>query len=488
MATVTLVFPHQLYRDVSYQKTDTVFLLEDPLYFTEQNFHVQKLILHRASMKFYADYLKSRGVKVQYFEAKEIESTKEFFKRLTKQFKAIQYFETNDYLLEKRIKRYAAENNLPTEKLPSPNFFLQQDEFIQQLDKGKKLFMASFYQKQRKKFKVLVEKDLSPVGGQWSFDGDNRKKLPKNVIPPAIKKCKQNKYVSEAIQYVSQFANTTGCADGFHYPVTFDEADECFEDFLNHRFHLFGDYEDAISTSSDHVYHAVITPALNIGLISPKQIVKSILKTAEKNKIALNNTEGFIRQVLGWREFMRGVYQQIGVEQRTKNYFNFTRKIPYSFWEGTTGIMPVDHTIKKVNRLGYCHHIERLMVLGNFMLLCEFNPDEVYRWFMEMFIDAYDWVMVPNVYGMSQYADGGLMTTKPYVSGSNYILKMSDFNKGEWCEIWDALYWRFLYVNRDVFVKNPRMSMMVNLVSKMDKKKLNTYLMRANNFLSTLKD
>ncbi|MCU0383045.1 MAG: cryptochrome/photolyase family protein, partial [Cyclobacteriaceae bacterium] len=249
-----------------------------------------------------------------------------------------------------------------------------------------------------------------------------------------------------------------------------------------------GDYEDAISTSSDHVYHAIITPALNIGLISPKQIVKSILKTAEKNKIELNNTEGFIRQVLGWREFMRGVYQQIGVEQRTKNYFNFTRKIPYSFWEGTTGITPVDHTIKKVNRLGYCHHIERLMVLGNFMLLCEFNPDEVYRWFMEMFIDAYDWVMVPNVYGMSQYADGGLMTTKPYVSGSNYILKMSDFNKGEWCEIWDALYWRFLYVNREVFVKNPRMSMMVNLVNKMDKQKLNTYLKRANTFLSTLKD
>jgi deoxyribodipyrimidine photolyase-related protein len=128
------------------------------------------------------------------------------------------------------------------------------------------------------------------------------------------------------------------------------------------------------------------------------------------------------------------------------------------------------------------------MVLGNFMLLCEFNPDEVYRWFMEMFIDAYDWVMVPNVYGMSQYADGGLMTTKPYVSGSNYILKMSDFNKGEWCEIWDALYWRFLYVNREVFVKNPRMSMMVNLVNKMDKQKLNTYLKRANTFLSTLKD
>ena len=487
MKKAFLVFPHQLYREATHAKNDVVFLVEDPLYFTEQTFHVQKLILHRASMKFYADYLKSQGVKVNYLEAKEIESSKKFFKKLAKQFQVIQYFDTADYLLERRIKRYATENNVSTQKLPSPNFFLQQEEFVQQLDKGKKLFMASFYQKQRKKFKVLVEKDLSPVGGQWSFDGDNRKKLPKNVIPPPIKKTKQNEYVLEAKQYVSKFKNTTGHADGFHYPVTFEEADQCFDDFLKHRFHLFGDYEDAISTSSDYVYHAGITPALNIGLISPKQIVKSILKTAEKNKIGLNNTEGFVRQVLGWREFMRGVYQEIGVTQRTKNHFNFTRKIPYSFWEGTTGIEPIDHVIKKINRLGYCHHIERLMVLGNFMLLCEFDPDEVYRWFMEMFVDAYDWVMVPNVYGMSQYADGGLMTTKPYVSGSNYILKMSDFTKGEWCEIWDALYWRFLYVNREAFIKNPRMSMMINLVNKMDKKKLSAYLKRADTFLSTLK-
>ena len=193
-----------------------------------------------------------------------------------------------------------------------------------------------------------------------------------------------------------------------------------------------------------------------------------------------------MRQVIGWREFIRGIYLCEGVKQRTTNHFGYSRKIPASFWKGETGIEPVDNSIKKLLKNGYSHHIERLMIFGNFFLLCEFDPDEVHKWFMEMYADAYDWVMVPNVYGMTQYADGGLMTTKPYCSGSNYILKMSDYKKGSWCEIWDALYWRFIYVNREEFAKNRRMSMMVNLLNKMDQTKLNTHLQIAENYLNTL--
>lgn len=166
----------------------------------------------------------------------------------------------------------------------------------------------------------------------------------------------------------------------------------------------------------------------------------------------MNSLEGFVRQVLGWREFIRGIYHVVGSKQRTTNYWGFTRKIPQSFYDGTTGIVPLDNVIQKLVKTGYSHHIERLMVLSNFMLLCEFDPDEVYRWFMEMYIDAYDWVMVPNVYGMGQFADGGLMCTKPYISGSNYVLKMSDYKKdGKWTEIWDGLFWRFMHVHRDFF-------------------------------------
>jgi deoxyribodipyrimidine photolyase-related protein len=180
------------------------------------------------------------------------------------------------------------------------------------------------------------------------------------------------------------------------------------------------------------------------------------------------------------------VYELKGTVERTKNYWGFKRKIPASFWNGTTGFEPIDSTIKKVLETGYCHHIERLMVLGNFMLLCEFDPDEVYRWFMELFIDAYDWVMVPNVYGMSQFADGGLMSTKPYISSSNYLMKMSDYKKGEWQVTWDGLFWRFMHVHRDFFLQNPRLGMLVHSFDKMSTVKQEQHLKAAEKFLQSL--
>ena len=170
------------------------------------------------------------------------------------------------------------------------------------------------------------------------------------------------------------------------------------------------------------------------------------------------------------------------------NHWNYDRKIPESFWKGDTGIPPVDNVIKKALKNAYNHHIERLMIMGNFMLLCEFDPDEIYRWFMELYIDAYDWVMVPNVYGMTQYADGGLITTKPYASSSNYVKKMSDFGKGDWAEIWDGLYWRFMKVHEEEFSQNQRMSMMVSLLNRMDKDKLNHHLDVAEKFLESLNE
>jgi len=224
---------------------------------------------------------------------------------------------------------------------------------------------------------------------------------------------------------------------------------------------------------------------LNTGLLTPQQIIDATLEYASNHEIPLNSLEGFIRQIIGWREFIRGLYVFRGVEQRTKNFFGFTRKIPASFYDGTTGVEPLDITIKKLLRTGYCHHIERLMVLGNFMLLCEFDPDEVYRWFMELFIDAYDWVMIPNIYGMSQFADSGLMATKPYISGSNYLMKMSDYEKGEWQQTWDALFWRFMHVHRDFFLSNPRLGMLVRSFDKMPEQKRNQLISMANQFLDT---
>ena len=190
---------------------------------------------------------------------------------------------------------------------------------------------------------------------------------------------------------------------------------------------------------------------LNIGLLTPQQVLDRTFEFSRTHTVPLASLEGFIRQVIGWREFMYCIYHAVGETQRRGNFWDCQRDLPASFYSADTGIPPVDRVIRRVMDLAYCHHIERLMVLGNFMLLCEVRPEQVYQWFMELFIDAYDWVMVPNVYGMSQYADGGLITTKPYISSSNYIRKMSDFSRGPWCAIWDGLFWRFVSRHKEVF-------------------------------------
>jgi deoxyribodipyrimidine photolyase-related protein len=340
------------------------------------------------------------------------------------------------------------------------------DDFNDYASGHKKWYFTDFYLAQRKRLGILLDADGKPVGGKWSFDTENRKKLPKDIQIPTINWPKPNKSVSEAQRYVEkQFPESPGAHEGFRYPVNHAEAEQMLEDFMIHRLDEFGVYEDSIAANESFLFHSVLTPALNIGLLSPQQVIQAAMKRG--GKVPLNSLEGFVRQVIGWREYMRGVYVHLGRKQRCLNYWNHGREMPLALYTGSTGIEPVDNVIHRVLQTAYCHHIERLMVLGNFMLLCEIHPQAIYQWFMELFIDAYDWVMVPNVYGMSQYADGGLITTKPYISGSAYVLKMSNFKKGPWCAIWDALYWRFIDRHRDFFSKNPRMSVMVSQCNRL---------------------
>ena len=252
------------------------------------------------------------------------------------------------------------------------------------------------------------------------------------------------------------------------------------------RFHEFGIYEDSIVKEENFLNHSLLSPLINVGLLNPMEVIQKAIDFSENNGIPINSTEGFVRQILGWREFIRGVYHVKGSEERTRNFWNFSRKIPSSFYEGTTGIPPVDDVIKKVLNTGYAHHIERLMILGNFMVLCEFDPDEVYQWFMELFIDAYDWVMVPNVYGMSLFADGGLMSTKPYISSSNYIMKMSNYSRGEWQASWDGLFWAFMDKHREFFLKNPRLGMLIRTFGKMTPETKEKHLKNAEEFLKKM--
>lgn len=490
MSAVTIIFPHQLFKDNPAIKNGVpVYLVEEPLFFNQYNFHQQKLVLHRASMKFYESFLLEKGIVVHYVEASQKESDiRNLLPVLAaKGISEIIFIDPVDDWLLKRLKKAAIDSNIVLQGKTSPNFLNKMEEVDSFFENKKTYFQTDFYIWQRKQRKLLLDASQKPLGGKWTFDADNRVKFPKGESVPVITFPSDNKWVQEAKLYCQKyFGNNYGNADSFIYPVIFEDAEIWLQAFLEQRFQKFGIYEDAMVAKESFLYHSVLTPMLNIGLLNPQQIVEAALETASNKEIPLNSLEGFIRQIIGWREFIRIVYEREGSRQRTKNYWGFTKKIPESFWKGTTGIDPIDQVIKKVVDTGYCHHIERLMVLGNFMLLCEFDPDEVYRWFMELFVDAYDWVMVPNVYGMTQFADGGLMTTKPYISGSNYLLKMSDFPKGEWTGIWDGLFWRFMHVHRDFFLQNPRLGMLVGTFDKMAKEKQEAHLQKAQAYLDSL--
>lgn len=431
--SVTLIFPHQLFKHhPAVKQSRQVYLMEETLFFNQYNFNKKKIVLHRASMKFYADHLSAGKIAVNYIDAQDPRAdVRWLITSLAEQgIEQIYYTHTADNWLEKRLNSSCEKHNVELHKYQSPNFLNSVDEVADFFDKKKTYYQTDFYIDQRKQRKVLLERNGKPVGGKWTYDSENRLKFPKNKVVPLLDVPPENEYLKEAQLYVDTHfpdnygstASPFGNLGGF-YPTTYDEAECWLENFLQQRLHDFGIYEDAMVANESFLYHSVLTPMLNIGLLNPQQVIDKALDVAADSDIPLNSLEGFIRQIMGWREFIHIVYEREGVRQRIKNYWGFKRRIPQSFWQGNTGIHPVDVVIKKVLVTGYTHHIERLMVMGNFFLLCEFHPDDVYRWFMEMYADAYDWVMVPNTYGMTQFADGGLMMTKPYISGSNYLLK-----------------------------------------------------------------
>lgn len=486
-----ILFPNQLFeQNVIAEKCGTIYLVEEYLFFKQHNFHKQKIAFHRAGMKFYETHLQSQNIKVVYIdsfsELSDVRKLIPYMKSIG--ITAFEYIDTTDNWLESRIDKTCKTFNVKAIKNHSPLFLNSFEEIVSYFSDKKRMFQTDFYKHQRKSRNILLEDNQKPIGGKWTYDNENRLKYPKGKIPPKIEFLKQNAFYTEATAYTQKhFPDNYGKLNSeFIYPTTFSESNTWLQDFFKTRFSEFGDYEDAIVSDQIILHHSVLTPMLNVGLITPQFVIDETLQYAESHEIPLNSLEGFIRQIIGWREFIRAVYELKGDEQRIKNYWGFKRKIPPQFWNGTTGIEPIDSTIKKVLETGYCHHIERLMVLGNFMLLCEFDPDEVYRWFMELFIDSYDWVMVPNVYGMSQFADGGLMATKPYISGSNYLMKMSDYKKGEWQTVWDGLFWRFMHTHRDFFLQNPRLGMLVNMFDKMPDEKQNVHLKNATQFLKSI--
>lgn len=424
MKKVFFLFPNQLF-EIKYliDKKMRYILVEHPIFF-KKNFNKLKLIFHRASMQYYYDYLKKNKISVSYIKYQNIEQLKSF--------QTVHMFDVLDNELEKSL--YFKEIII----YESPNFLCTRDDLEEysQLD-NKKFYHKNFYEWQVKRLGLNIRK---------SYDKQNRKTLKSDKnIPPLLNNEKSQEYIKGAIKYIHKnFPQNKLGSDNLIFPVTHFETKKWFKDFLKNKLHHFGDYQDAILMENGFLYHSLLSPMMNIGLINPDYIIEETTKYYKKHNVKKNNYEGFIRQIIGWREYQRMIYIYQGENIRKMNFFNNKRKLTNNWYNGTTGIIPVDDCIKQAFQTGYLHHIQRLMIMSNFMNLCGIHPDEVYNWFMEFSCDSYDWVMIGNVYSMGLFADGGKTMTRPYISSDNYIMKMSNYDEGEWNEKWRALYHGFL--------------------------------------------
>ena len=465
---VTLVFPHQLFEHHPRIRANrSIALIADGLILGGDpqwplTIHPRKQQLHQQSMLAYKKRLESKGHSVFTLTPNEQQQTSDLLNQLIDSgYQTFYLADPVDDLLTKRVRKTLQQRSCVLEIVPTPMLLTPADVMDDYFNGRRKPMMVHFYQMQRKRLGVLIDDQGSPVGGRWSFDADNRKKLPRGITVPE--------------------------EPSIDLPIDHLSAQQWLDTFLEHRLAGFGTYEDAISSQHRVMWHSVLTPMLNLGLLTPHQVLNRTLAAADASEIPLNSLEGFLRQIIGWREFMAAMYLRHGVTMRNSNFWNFEdRPIPDAFYQGTTGIPPIDDAIKRALNTGYCHHIERLMLLGNMMLLCGFHPTRIYTWFMELFVDAYDWVMVPNVYGMSQFADGGIFTTKPYLSGSNYVRKMSDYKPGEWCGIWDGLFWSFIHRHGDFFRSQPRLAMMTRNLDRMAPEVMETHYSKAQQFLDSL--
>ena len=473
-----------------YKNDHIVFMSEDYELCTYEKHHKLKILLFLSAMRSYADRLKENKFKVEYNKIDSRDFKKDYLDKVkkvikSKKIKEITSFEIEDKFFENKIKNFVKKNDLIWNKIKTPMFLNSREEFNDYLSKNKRPFMATFYKGTRQKLNILMKKDGNPEGGKWSFDKDNRKKLPKNLKVPKFPKITETKHTKNLKPIIEKvFKDHPGRTKNFWFATEYNDVVKLLNFFLKEKSNLFGDYEDAVDQSNNILFHSALSPYINLGLITPEFIISKTLEFHKKNKIKFNSLEGYVRQGIGWREFMRGIYQKYSDEMETRNFFKQNRKMKNSWYEGTPGLPPLDYAIKNALHHGWSHHIERLMILSNIMNLCELKPKIVYKWFMEMFVDSSDWVMVPNVYGMGLFSDGGIFATKPYICGSSYFMKMMDFKKGDWCNTMDGLYWRFINKNRSFFLKNPRLSMMVRIFDKMKTERKKLILSEAEKFIN----
>ena len=420
-----IILPHQLFDKKYLKKMKNeykFYLYEHPHYFKSYNYNKKKLLLHFSSMLYYYDYLKNAKFDIKYIKYNE-------------------KLPINKYILFDPIDKIKLSGKY--EILETPNFLVGNELMGKYREKTDKYLFNNFY--------MWCKKELNIIPKIKSKDKDNRRKLPKNIEIPNVPSNQKNNddYINISKSRVEkEFNKNYGNIENFIFPCTHLTVRNWLKDFIKNRFKKFGDYQDAIDKNNDYLFHSLLSTSINIGLLNPIEIIDEIEK--HKSKIPINSYEGFIRQLF-WREYQKYCYKYY--DFKNKNYFGNNKKLDKRWYEGNLNIPPVDDAIKAAFENGYLHHIQRLMVIGNYMNLSEINPEEGFRWFMEFSCDSYEWVMHQNVLDMVFFVSGGDTMRRPYSSTSNYILNMSNYSKGEWCDKWDNLYYKFLKKNKKKLYK-----------------------------------
>jgi deoxyribodipyrimidine photolyase-related protein len=463
--------------------------------------HIQKVLAFFGAMRNFAKSLKQKGHQLQYFTLDDPENKQELIANLnylitTQKMSCFEYQEPDEVRLDDQLKSFCQTLSIPYKCFSSAHFMTSREE-LSSFFKGKKQFvMEFFYRHMRKKFDLLMLGN-QPEGGQWNFDKNNRKKWKGTpAIPSAYLPQHQHlKTLYELLQ--KNNVKTIGKFDQehFYFPLDRDEALRQLNYFCEHLLCHFGDYQDASHTEEVNLFHSRLSFALNVKMISPLEVVEKTIAYYHQNKetIALSQVEGFVRQIIGWREYMRGIYWREMPSYKKHNKLDNKNPLPNFYWTGKTQMNCLHHSISNSLENSYAHHIQRLMILGNFALLAQVNPDAVDEWFLGVYADAIEWVQLPNTRGMSQWADGGIVATKPYVSSAAYIHKMSNYCES--CSYdkskriganacpFNSLYWNFLDDKKTYFKNNNRMAMMLRLLEKMPVEELTALKIRAKNIL-----
>ncbi|BBU53760.1 deoxyribodipyrimidine photo-lyase [Mameliella alba] len=458
--------------------------------------HPKKIALILAGMRKFAARLRENGWEVRYTELDDTQNAGSICGELLRRAEetgATEVIATEPG--ECRLINALRHCPLKVRLLEDDRFIASHAMFDNWAEGRKALRMEYFYREMRRKTGLLMEGD-DPAGGQWNFDHDNRKPAPDAVTHRPIW-FEPDAVTEDVLDLVeARFPNNFGKLRPFGFATDRAQAQQALAHFIDHALPRFGDYQDAMLDGNRFLYHSLLSGYMNIGLLDPLEVCQAVEKAYENGDVPINAAEGFIRQIIGWREYVRGIYFREGPEYPERNVLKQNRKLPWFYWSAETDMRCVAKAVEQTRDEAYAHHIQRLMVTGNFGLLAGLDPHALHEWYLSVYIDAFEWVEAPNTVGMSQFADGGIIASKPYVSSGNYINKMSDHCKpcaysvtaktGENACPFNLLYWHFMDRHRDRFEGNPRMAQMYRTFDRMDPDKRETILREAQDFLDRM--